>query len=364
VTDVDRAPGLDAASLERILAPFAQLDGLVVSVQDATGRTIAGAPDASGSAAGSAARLTRDLRAGGSTVGRLVAEGAAVTDRTVAAALEALAVALEDLAGTGGAPADRAPATSADRRSGLAAELELSRLHQRSIVSLVPPDVRGYDLASHYESAREIGGDFFELFRLRKRGQPLGIVIGDVAGKGISAALLMAFARPIIHTGLMIASGPADALQRVNRILVEEIHTALFITALAGRLDPASGHVRLANAGHEMPILVPADGTPIVRIEGGGPLLGAFDPLDIAETELDLRPGDTLLLYTDGVTDAQAPTGERFGKQRLVETIEGQRGGSAHDLVAAIRDAVAAFRATAPSADDVTIVAVGRQAKA
>jgi serine phosphatase RsbU (regulator of sigma subunit) len=363
VAGFDPTLQLDHAALERILAPFTRVEnGLTVSVQDASGRTISGEPpDTAPPASG---RLTRDLLVGRSVRGRLVAEGPGVTDRTVAAALEALAVALERLAEAGrratADPAAGEGAAVADRRSGIAAELALGRLHQRSIVSLVPPEVAGYDLASHYEPARELGGDFFELFRLRKRGQPLGMVIADVAGKGIAAALLMAFARPIIHSALTAAPGPADALERTNRILVDEVQTALFITALVGRLDPGSGHVRLANAGHESALLVPGDGGPIVSVEGGGPLLGAFTPLHLAEIELDLRPGDRLILYTDGVTDSQAPTGERFGKARLIDTIEVARAGSAHDLVAAIQAAEATFRGGAECVDDVTIVAIGR----
>ncbi len=357
MTTIDHGPRLDEHAVERILAPFGRIDGLGVSLQDAEGRTVVGPPVEEGH---SAPRMTRDLRASGTTVGRLVAEGPAVTDRAVAAALEALAVALEDLAGavTEGATS----AAAGDRRSGIAAELSLSRLQQRSIVSLVAPEVPGYDIASHYEAAREIGGDFFELFRLRRRGHPLGIVIADVAGKGIAAALLMAFARPIIHSALTAASGPADALERTNRILVDEIHTALFITALVGRLEPTSGRVRLANAGHEPALVVPADGGPIREIEVGGPLLGAFSPLAVRETEIELAPGDRLVLYTDGVTDSQAPSMERFGRPRLLETIERARAGSAHDLLAAIRDAEASFRATQACADDVTIVAIGRHA--
>lgn len=358
---------VDRAELERILAPFARVsDGLTVALQDASGRTISG-PSADPASSGSA-RLTRDLLVGGSVQGRLVAEGGSVTDRTVAAALDALAVALERLAEAGqpgtAEPASEGQAPVTDRRSGIAAELALGRLHQRSIVSLVPPEVAGYDLASHYEPARELGGDFFELFRLRRRGQPLGMVIADVSGKGIAAALLMAFARPVIHSALTAAPGPADALERTNRVLVDELHTALFITALAGRLDIATGHVRIANAGHEAPLLVPGDGGPITPIEGGGPLLGAFAPLVLTEIETDLRPGDRLVLYTDGVTDSLGPSGQRFGKARLIDTIDDARAGSAHDLVAAIRDAIASFREHVEPVDDVTIVAVGRHGTA
>jgi serine phosphatase RsbU (regulator of sigma subunit) len=365
VTGLDPLFPIDRAELERILAPFTRVpDGLTVTLQDATGRRISGSPADAASSVD--ARLTRDLLLGGSVFGRLVAEGPGVTDRTTAASLDALAVALERLAEAG----QRSPAASAaeaataapDRRSGIAAELAVGRLHQRSIVSLVAPEVAGYDLASHYEPARELGGDFFELFRMPVRGQPLGMVIADVAGKGIAAALLMAFARPIIHSALDAASGPADALERTNRILVDEVHTALFITALVGRLDPDSGRVRLANAGHEPALLVPGAGGAIDSIEGGGPLLGAFAPLDLTEIDVVLRPGDRLVLYTDGVTDSRSPSGERFGKPRLLETIEGARAGSAHDLVAAIRSAETSFRDGAECVDDVTIVAVGRHA--
>ena len=162
------------------------------------------------------------------------------------------------------------------------------------------------------------GGDFFELFRMPRRGQPLGMVIADVAGKGIAAALLMAFARPIIHSALNAAPGPADALERTNRILVDEVHTALFITALVARLDPDSGRVRLANAGHEPALLVPRAGGAIDSIEGGGPLMGAFAPLDLTEIDVVLRPGDRLRLTAAAARAMRpAPMRRRFGLRAL-----------------------------------------------
>jgi sigma-B regulation protein RsbU (phosphoserine phosphatase) len=341
-------------AFEAVLRPFARAgDELVVGFEpagsEAAGPTtpVLGGP-----------RLTRDVIVEGRFIGRLVAEGPAVRQRAVTAALEAVALAMERIAamapGLGSAPA--AP----DAKSGIAAELAISRLQQRSIVSLEPPDVAGYDLASYYEPAREIGGDFFELFRLRRRGRPLGVVIADVTGKGIAAALLMAFARPVIHSALQAAPGPADALRRTNRILVDELHTALFITALVGRLDVASGRMAIASAGHEAPLLIPADDGPIVPVEGGGPMLGMFSPLDLPEVQVELGHGDRLLLYTDGVTDAMTSTGERFGKERMIATLEEARAGSAHDLVRTLSGAVSRFCEGVTPADDVTIVAVGR----
>jgi sigma-B regulation protein RsbU (phosphoserine phosphatase) len=338
--------------IESILRPFARVAGeLTVRFEDA----------ASGSVAGlDAPRLTRDIQSDGRYLGRLVAEGPAVRERVVAAALEAVAVAIERLVTAGGVDVGTLSAPT-DTRSGVAAELALSRLQQRNLVSLEPPDVPGYDLASYYEPAREIGGDFFELFLLRRRGRPLGVVIADVTGKGIAAALLMAFARPVIHSALQAASGPADALRRTNRILVDELRTALFITALVGRLEVRTGRMAIANAGHEAPLLVPADGGPIVAVEGGGRMLGMASPLDLPETEVELALGDRLVLYTDGVTDTMTSTGERFGKDRMIATIEAARGGSAHDIVRALSTAVSSFCEGVVPVDDVTIVAVGRR---
>jgi phosphoserine phosphatase RsbU/P len=349
---VDRTERLDAGRIRQILAPFAaEAPALAFVLEDAGGRVIAASTDDVPPALPS---VIRELRRDGALLGRLIASGELVAEPVLGATIEALAVSLELLA-------DVAPdASAAASYPSLEADLALGRLQQRTIVSLLAPDVEGYDLASHYEPAREIGGDFFELFRLRRRGHPLGVVIADVAGKGIAAALLMAFARPVIHSALTAASGPAEALERTNHILVDELHTALFITALAGRLDVRTGQLRLANAGHEFPLLVPGDGGPIRVVEGCGPLMGAFASLDVNEIDVELMPGDQLVLYTDGVTDSRAPSGERFGKVRLIDTLERNRGLTAHELVAAVRDGVAAFRRTMDPVDDVTIVAIGR----
>ena len=348
--------GFDADRLQRVLAPFARIPGLSVVIEGPTGAVVASV-DAPPTAA--SLSLTRELRVGGELLGRVVASGASMAEPIVTAAIESLAVGLEQIAEaeqrTLGAVAGQ------EESSTLAADLALGRLQQRTIVSLIAPDVGGYDLASHYEPAREVGGDFFELFRLRRRGHPLGVVIADVAGKGIAAALLMAFVRPVIHSALTAAPGPADALERTNRILVGELRTALFITALVAKLDVRTGLLRIANAGHEPALIVPGDGGPIRPLEGGGPLLGAFAKLGIREVETELRKGDQLVLYTDGVTDARGPSGERFGKARLLASIEAARGGTADDLVAAIRDDVASFRSLVDPADDITIVGIGRQ---
>src|SRR5262249_24942053 len=171
----------------------------------------------------------------------------------------------------------------------------------------------------------------------------------------------MAFARPVMHSALNASRGPAEAIDRTNRVLVAERRGTLFITLLCAVLAPTTGHVRVASAGHELPLLVPADGGAIGPVGRAGVLIGAFESVDAPEVELTLAPGDVLVGSTDGVTDARSPSGDRFGDERLLATIDAARPTSAPVLVAAIRDAVVAFQGTEEPADDVTIVAVGRR---
>lgn len=357
----DGAPGSIAPErLARILAPFAA-DGERVSVRldDADGRVLAGTLGA-----GATASCTRELVVDGTVAARLLSAGRDAEAPAVSASLDALAVALVELATEGHADRGEVVRKLSDEREQRLHQIEVELAHgrqqQRRIVSLVAPKVRGWELASHYEAAREVGGDFFEFIRLRKRGRPLSVVIADVTGKGIAAALLMAYARPVIHGALDNARGPADALSRTNRILVEERRSARFITALAATVEIGRGTVHLANAGHEPPLLVPADGSAVRPLGDAGPLLGVFPRLDLVESTIELAPGDLVLFYTDGVTDAQGPDGDRFGDDRLLEVVESARGGTAQAMIDAIRDAVAAFADGVEPADDVTIVAMRR----
>jgi len=361
----DGGAPLDRDRLERILAPFAGRPETSLSILDPAGATLAGPGMDDG-----ADLAMAEVQVDGILVARLVAGGPGAVDPDFRAALEATAVALGELAAetVARSAAEQALAT---HRSSLtaealgidAAELAKGRRQQRRIVSLDPPDVPGYDLASHYAAARDIGGDFFELFRLPRRGNPLAMVVADVTGKGLDAALLMAFARPVMHSALTGSRGPAEAIDRTNRVLVGEGRGTLFITLLCAVLAPATGHVRVASAGHEPPLLVPADGGAIRPVGRPGVIIGAFESVEAPEVELTLAPGDVLVGYTDGVTDARSPSGDRFGDERLVATLDAARPGSAPMLVAAIRDALAAFQGAEEPADDVTIVAVGRRAR-
>ena len=343
------APDID---LEAVVAPFR--GSLSVVIEDPDGRPIA---TTSGEAPPSATSVA--IRSGPLAGGRVRVWDENPASRLGGAVAESLAVALGALPVT---DPEAVRLTAATTRR-IEAELAHGRRLQRSFVSLVPPDVPGFEIAAHYEAAREVGGDFFDLFRLRRRGRPLSIVIADVTGKGIAAALLMAFSRPLLHAAIDHTRGPAEALERTNRILVDERRSSLFITALAARLDVRNGSLSVANAGHEPPMIVPGDGSPVRFLLGGGPLIGAFGRLDLVEIGVDLAPGDLVLFYTDGVTDARSPHGERFDEWRLVQAVESVRGGTSAEVVDAIAGSVGAFQGCDEVADDITIVAIRRSVR-
>jgi sigma-B regulation protein RsbU (phosphoserine phosphatase) len=322
-----------------------------IHVEDRDGRHVA---SAGMTEAGAPIAAAREIRCGPgkASIGRVVGHG---SGPLVGAIVASLANAIAALAGT---THEHDPGGVAAHR--LEAEMALARRIQRSFVPLIPPDIPGYEVASHYEAAREVGGDFFDVFRVRGRAGKLAIVIADVTGKGVAAAMLMAFARPLIHAAIDHAIIPADALERTNTILVEERRSTLFITAICAIVDLRRGEMKIANGGHEPPLFVPAGDGPVRWLEGSGPLLGAFGRLDLGECGVSLAAGDLVLLYTDGVTDARAANGERFGDDRLLAVVERERRGSARDVVDALAAAIRDFAGVEPAADDVTIVAIRR----
>jgi phosphoserine phosphatase RsbU/P len=170
----------------------------------------------------------------------------------------------------------------------------------------------------------------------------------------------MAFVRPVMRSALDRSGAPGRALELLNRILVEERRTGLFVTVLAGVLELDSGAFTFANAGHEMPLVVPADGSAPRWIEGGGALVGMFDRLDITPETVVIAPGDRLVLYTDGITDAAEPGGGRFGIERFRELAGETSTGTAGETCTSVIQAVLRFQGDAEAADDLALLVLRR----
>ncbi len=253
--------------------------------------------------------------------------------------------------------------------SQAARAVELARLHeelrdvqaarriQQNFLPEGPPIAPGVDFFDHYEPAQHVGGDYYDYVPLT--GDRLAVALGDVAGKGVSAALLMARLSASARSCFAAAPTAAQAVRQLNLALARAVGDDRFVTFVAAVLDPARFSLTLVNAGHLLPLLRRRDGT--VSYIGdeiaGLPLAGIDRPYQ--EATLHLEPGDCLALYTDGVTEARNPTGDLYGTDRLHAAARAAPPGAAA-LGQAILDDVLRFAAGRPAGDDLTLVCFGR----
>lgn len=239
-------------------------------------------------------------------------------------------------------------------------ELAFARRIQLNLMPTDLPVPRGWEIATGYRAARMVGGDFYDVYTLPSARAMLGLVVADVTGKGLPAALMMAFSRAVMRSAAYNGRGPADALRRTNGVLVRDARTGLFLTALVARLDPIAGRLRYANAGHEHPLLRRRASRRVRELRAPGAMLGLFDQPSVADRVVTLAPGDLFFVYTDGVTDATASDGRRFGLERLVDVILEAGEVSASAVVANVVAAVNGFVGDAEPADDMTLLALRR----
>ena len=209
--------------------------------------------------------------------------------------------------------------TALVEKERLERELELARELQQSILPTQFPVGPHLSFAARSRPARQVGGDFYDVIPLR--GGRLGLVIADVSDKGMPAALYMALTRSLIHAEAKRSASPRQVLLNVHRLLLEMSHANMFVTAFYGVLDPDSGTLRYARAGHDKPILVHPGSGECLPLDAGGMLLGCVNPVQLEEASATLHPGDVLVLYTDGITDANSPTGELYGTRRLHDVL-------------------------------------------
>lgn len=238
---------------------------------------------------------------------------------------------------------------------GLRQELQIAARIQRALLPARFPERPEFALYAELHTVGEVGGDFYDGFELPD-GR-IGLAIADVSDKGIAAALFMAMARTVIRSVARIVPEPGACLERANTLLSEDNVAAMFVTIFYGVLDPTTGRFRYANAGHNRPYHLTADATVTALAPTGGMALGAIEGLAFAEGERVLRPGERLLFYTDGVTEALDPAGGEFTTARL-EAVLAAAPAEPDALIAAVVGAVRTFAGATPQTDDLTLMAL------
>ena len=249
--------------------------------------------------------------------------------------------------------------TTTKAKERLESELQIARRIQIDMLPAPSAGGRpgdGFELQAILEPARQVGGDLYEHFLVDGK---LTFVVGDVSGKGVGAALFMARAETMFHAIAVREPDLAEVLGAVNRGLCAENEQGMFVTLFAGVLDLATGELVYASAGHDAPALVPgATGAPRFLEVDGGPVLGLIEVSQYRAQSITLTSGDTLVLYTDGVSEALDEKGDFFTTDRLLEHLAKTPPGSTADVARGVYDAVKSFAGPAPQSDDITVMAV------
>ncbi len=240
----------------------------------------------------------------------------------------------------------------------MAKDMQQAALIQQGLLPAKPPITSGLDLGGKTTACRTVGGDYYDY--LKFPDGRIGLLVGDVAGKGMPAALLMSSLQARVQVLFEDADDLAKKIGRLNKAVTANCPANRFITLFMGILDPATGELVYTNAGHNPPVVVRADGTFELLKGAGGVILGILPMAVYQEARVTLNPGDTLVLFSDGVTEAADPNDVEFGEDRLGELVASMKGCRAEEIVQAIHEAVTAFTQGAPAADDITVV-VGRR---
>ncbi|HEX5914556.1 MAG TPA: SpoIIE family protein phosphatase, partial [Rubrobacter sp.] len=247
----------------------------------------------------------------------------------------------------------------AQERERIEQELRIARLIQQTLLPKTLPKLTGYDIAAYYQPAREVGGDFYDFLRLQD-GR-LGLVMGDATGKGMPAALVMAAARSMLRAVAQSSDSPGEVLKRANEALVADIPPNMFVTCFYAVLDPETGRLRFANAGHDLPYLR-HDGD-IEELRARGMPLGLMPGMGYEQKELVLEAGNSVFFYSDGLVEAHDREGEMFGFPRLRRLIAASSVGSGEELVNFLLEELYSFAGEGwEQEDDITLTTLYRSA--
>jgi sigma-B regulation protein RsbU (phosphoserine phosphatase) len=237
----------------------------------------------------------------------------------------------------------------------LEGQLEVARQVQLELLPARDPQLEGYDISAYNFPTEEVSGDYYDWVQIYD--DQIGLVIADVSGKGVPAALLMAFLRASLRAATHVGYSPHISMAKVNYLLWESIERNQFVTAFYGILDVTNKTLTYTNAGHNPPILLKQNGD-VSFIDRGSIPLGMFRDTRYHEYYLTTEPGDVLTLYTDGVTEAQNSQGEEFGRERLAQAVKANRKLGARELITTVHAEVLAWTDGRGATDDVTFFVI------
>ena len=251
----------------------------------------------------------------------------------------------------------RQQAAEAAERDRLEQEMRVATLIQQQFLPRELPKLREWQIAAYYGPARAVGGDFYDFIEMP--GGRIGIAVGDVTDKGVPAALVMARTHSVLRAEATRSDSPGAILARANELLVPEMPARMFVTCLFAILEPETGRIRMANAGHNLPYIRTDEG--VVELRATGMPLGLLPGVQYEETEGVIAPGSNVLLYSDGLVEAHDPAAEMYGFPRLREAMAVDDAGS--DLLDRLLDGLHRFTGPAwEQEDDITLVTLRRSA--
>ncbi|MEL7645694.1 MAG: GAF domain-containing protein [Anaerolineaceae bacterium] len=237
-------------------------------------------------------------------------------------------------------------------------EFQLARQIQETFLPEKLPEIQAYELDVHWQTARQVGGDFYDIFALRNGSY--GLVIADVSDKGIAAALYMTVTRTLIRSVALDSSSPASTLARVNQLLQLDSRRGFFVTCFYGVLDPVNHRLTYANAGHLPPFFLNSQTKSATPLQRGGTALGIYEDLTYVERVLPIEPGCGLVLFTDGITEAFNKLGTIYGTTRYQKMLQRSIMLSPGAILDAVEEDLSRFRRDVPLSDDITELVLKR----
>ena len=244
---------------------------------------------------------------------------------------------------------------SRDKLVALQNELDVARTMQQSILPVEFPGGPGYKVYGKMQAARNVGGDFFDVMHLNE-GR-VGLAVADVSDKGVPAALFMMSSRTLLKGAAIGHEDPGNVLREVNELLLENNPSAMFVTVLYAVYDPSTRTLTYANGGHDSPLVIHADGTSTLLPLTGGVVLGIAPDLEYGQNSVTLSPGDVVILYTDGVTEAMNGDDEQFGLNPLIKLFAADHPDDPEKATSVVFEAINAFAGDTPQSDDITCLA-------